>query len=997
MSKSYIPIIGTISAGKSTFLKAFLGIDVLETGATTTTKFICLIKNSQQTLFYHVIPKTQNGSIIFSKEGSKIKDADKIKKKIEEINKVLNEKKGNKNEIFYMLETPIKYINNAQLLDKCIFMDIPGLNENNANYIDNIFPLINLNSILFEIMIFDSTSVDDDGIIKIFRQINEKGCLKKEDNLFILNKIDQITEGGEQHIIHTFKKHFYVNFEDEKKTSDEPSKIEINFSKNHFIPMNSILYQAESKFNEDFYSMLLTELFYYKNLSIQTTKYSSFLEFLEERLNIIISQNSIDINKIEEESEKIDEENMEIIKNAIVKINDIKPFINPSEDFIIGIKMGKSLTKKLLKKFFVIHKFKMYSNYSYSKSYMALQEIINNITFDNNDLASPPSAISTVKEMKRSFDSSSLNDLDKFLRDLFNDDFKELNMRIQVISDNLYGRRIRIPFIGNISAGKSTVLNSIIGEEILPTKDSECTYRGIIIKHKNIDNFFLYRTKLKIIGENSGYNEYNYFEEDKDPYCWGIENIKSYLKNKNSDSNMNNSDAYIVIHGRLKIFDYIKLDEKLKEKIEFIDLPGHNRENNTFVKNYYDKILKYSNSCIYINEAKSIDDNDSVKRMKTQYNSDKGKLFGYLQSKFIYSCLFLVNKSDTIPKKDDREKIKNSLIKNIKEVEPNISKDNINISFFSGKYFIEYLNYYRIYVEILEKKPILCLQYLYNEWSSDKWYLRNFKNYIVNKIGDKIEEKFDLELDEDNVKQIPPNFYNNLKSAFNQLYSSKKHRGINSKEEDEIIKKLYCIYNELKNKDFSNTNYSSTFFNKLKEVIIYSENLQKENFKKNIDDLFQKTDNLFSKKITSEKGEKEKEKNKRQEKYELFRNNIIPKIQKLLNDKENKVKSIITETKNECLRIMDDEISNYITRLSDCDDKIEDAGKKLQDKIKPKIEEMQTKQENETKNIVKEIIDLSKHIIEAHYNSKGLTMSELKNETDETTIMIVSIISSSLT
>ena len=995
MSKLYIPIIGTISAGKSTFLKAFLGIEVLETGATTTTKFICLIKNSQQTLFYHVIPKTQNGSIIFSKEGSEIKGIKEIKKKIEEINKTLAEKKGNKNEIFYMLEAPIKYINNAQLLDKCIFMDIPGLNENDANYIDNIFSIINLKSILFEIMIFDSTSVGDDGIIKIFKQLNEKGCLKKEDNLFILNKIDQITQGGEQDIIDTFKKYFYDNFEDEKIS--EPSKIEINFSKNHFIPMNSILYQAESKFNEDFYSMLLTELFYYNNLTIQTTKYSSFLEFLEERIGIIISQNSIDINKVEEESEKIDEDNMETIKNAIEKINDIKPFINPSEGFLIGIKIGKSSTKKLLKKFFVIHKLKLYTNYSYSKSYIALQEIINNITFENNDLASPPSAISSFKETKPSFDSSTLNDLDKFLRDKFNDDFKDLNMRIQVISDNLYGRRIRIPFIGNISAGKSTVLNSIIGEEILPTKDSECTYRGIIIKYKNIDNFLLFRTKLKILGENSGYTEYNYFEEDNEPYCCGIENIKSYLKNKNSDSNMNNNDAYIVIHGRLKIFDYIKIEEKLKEKIEFIDLPGHNRENNNFVKNYYDKILKYSNSCIYINEAKSIDDNDSVVRMKNQYNSDKGKLYGYLQSKFINSCLFLVNKSDTIPKKDDREKIKNNLIKNIKEVEPNISNDKINISFFSGKYFIEYLKYYRIYVEVLENKPILCLNYLYKEWSDDKWYLRNFKNYIVNKIGEKIEEKFDLELDEDNVKEIPPNFYNNLKSAFNQLYSN-KHRGINSKEEDQIIKKLYCIYNEFKNKDFSDTNYSSTFFNKLKEVIIYSENLQKENFKKNIDDLFQKTDELFRKEITSEKGEKEKEKKKRLEKYELFKNNIIPKIKNLLNDKENKVKSIITETKNECLGIMDDEISNYKTRLSDCDNKIENAGKKLQDKLKPKIEDMQTRQDNETKNILKEILDLSEQIINAHYNSKGLTMSELEKEKekDETTRMIISIISSSI-
>lgn len=419
-------------------------------------------------------------------------------------------------------------------------------------------------------------------------------------------------------------------------------------------------------------------------------------------------------------------------------------------------------------------------------------------------------------------------------------------------------------------------------------------------------------------------------------YCSGIESIKSYLKNKNSDSNMDNSDAYIVIHGRLKIFDYIKLDEKLKEKIEFIDLPGHNRENNNFNKNFYDKILKYSNSCIYINEPKSIDDENSVERMKNQYKTDKSKIFGYLKSKFINTCLFLVNKSDSIPKKEDREKIKNSLIKNIKEIEPNISNNTINISFFSGKYFIEYLQYYRIYVEILEKKPFLSLNYLYNEWSSDRWYLRNFKNYIVNRIGDKIEEKFNLELDEDNVKQIPPDFYNNLKSAFNQLYNN-KYRGISSKEEDEIIKKLYCIYNEFKNKDFSNTNYSSVFFDKLKEVIIYSENLQKDNFQKNIEDLFQKTDDLFKKEISTEKGEKEKERRKRFEKYDLFRNNIIPKIKKLLDDKENNVKNIITATKNECICIMDDEIRNYESRLSASDDKIEEAGKKITRKNKTKI------------------------------------------------------------
>ena len=995
MSKCYIPIIGTISAGKSTFLKAFLGIDVLETGATTTTKFICLIKNSNQTSFYHVIPNTNNG-VSFNKEGNEIKNIKQIKKKIEEINQNLSEKKGTQNEIFYMLETPIKNINNVPLLEKCIFMDIPGLNENDTNYIENIFSLINMNYILFEIMIFDSTSIGSDAILKIFQKLNDKGCLKKEDNLYILNKIDQITQGGEENIIDIFKKYFYDNFEDEKKT-DDPSRIEINFSKNHFIPMNSLLYQAETKYEEDFYSFVLIELFFYI-YCINKKDYSTFLEYLERRLECIMSQNNIEIKDIENQIEEIDEESndMEIIKKSIDKINDIKSVLNTNPDLTLGLNM-KSKCKKLLKKLFVIHKLKIYSNYMHTKSYIDLQEIINSITFDNDDLASPPSILSTIKNINTNNNDLLFQNLNNFIRDKLNNQFGELNSSIKIISENLYGRKIRVAFIGNISVGKSTVLNSIIGENILPTKESECTYRGIIIKYKDIDDFLLYRTQPKQIAKGAGYEEYEIFEEDNEPYCYGIENIKSYLKNKNSDYEIKEKDAFIVIQGRLKIFDFMKLDEELIKKIEFIDLPGHDRQNNVFNnKKFYEKVLKYSNSCIYINEAKTIDDEDSITRMKNQYNLDKSKLFSFLQPQFIYTCLFLINKSDTIPKKEDRNKIKNNLIKIIKTVEPNAPSNKLNISFFSGKYFFEYLQYSKLYVEQLEKNPLKTLNYLYNEWASDRWYFWNFKKYIVNKISDKIEEKFDLDLDEDNIKQIPSDFYKKLKNAFNQLYS-KKHRGINSKEEDQVIKKLYSIYKEFKNKDFSNTNYSSLFFNKLKEVIIYSDNLQKENLKRNIDLFFRNADELFNRKINLDKTEIEKTRQRNQEKYDLFKNIIIPKANELLNTKESRVKNIIIEARDKCLQILDDEISNYEDRLSDCDNEIEKAGKKLEEKLKPIITEMQTKQENETKTIIDEIIALTEEIINKHYSVKGLSLSELEKEKDEALSMALSIISSVLT
>ena len=97
MKKKYIPIIGTISAGKSTFLKGLLGVNT-----TTTTKFVCLIKNSRNKCFYHVIPIKGN-EIHFIKDGEETRGEKQIKMRIEEINRHLCEKKAEKNDIFYML------------------------------------------------------------------------------------------------------------------------------------------------------------------------------------------------------------------------------------------------------------------------------------------------------------------------------------------------------------------------------------------------------------------------------------------------------------------------------------------------------------------------------------------------------------------------------------------------------------------------------------------------------------------------------------------------------------------------------------------------------------------------------------------------------------------------------------------------------------------------------------------------------------------------------
>ena len=73
-----------------------------------------------------------------------------------------------------MLEIQIKNIENVPLLENCYFMDIPGLNENVTNYINDIFSLITLEQILFEIVVFDSTSIGIDNILNIFTPLEKK-------------------------------------------------------------------------------------------------------------------------------------------------------------------------------------------------------------------------------------------------------------------------------------------------------------------------------------------------------------------------------------------------------------------------------------------------------------------------------------------------------------------------------------------------------------------------------------------------------------------------------------------------------------------------------------------------------------------------------------------------------------------------------------------------------------------------------------------------------
>ena len=76
---------------------------------------------------------------------------------------------------------------------------------------------------------------------------------------------------------------------------------------------------------------------------------------------------------------------------------------------------------------------------------------------------------------------------------MFSDLKKDFNILEHFIEKD---RKIRIPFLGGYSTGKSSLLNCLIGKDILPTGSNITTNREIIIRNNEQGKYILYKTKF---------------------------------------------------------------------------------------------------------------------------------------------------------------------------------------------------------------------------------------------------------------------------------------------------------------------------------------------------------------------------------------------------------------------------------------------------------------------------------------------------------------------
>ena len=587
-----MPTIGNVSVGKSYFLNSLFGIDFCQVKNQITTKFVLFIRhidNLKESKLYKLLPvKNENNSYDFMK-GNIILGEQQIKDKIIEINNFCID---DKEPLFYMLEIEIKSIKNKEFLNKFDFMDVPGLNESGTDYINLYFKFIK-DMIKYCLIIFSTENYHSKDSIDVINRIQKNIYVPIENFLLILNKIDKVKGKTEEDEIYNFKKIFlnYYSF---------------NCYNNTIIPVNSLQLNNEIKIERNFYYYLNYYFTEYINYNTKTDNDSSFLEFIQDKIENICSDpekrelinvkvKNLNIDSIKQDLDYFIKEKKGKGFNLIIDLED-EDDLNYFKQFYICFKEKiifpeNSKTIKEINKYF--NKIK---DYSLPKQEKAINE--NKEKFIYNDSEEHKLLKKLSEFFKAYFDSSKLKRFGVIIN-LLNNDYKIL--KNYILNSNL----LFIPILGASNSGKSSFINCLLQKDILTCDSSECTRRGIIIRYiENKNEISLYKIKFKK-NINETFDKYYYYTKEN-LLSKNIVQIKEIIKILNENYPLKEEDSFLLLEINIPLFDDLELDLEIKNNICLIDFPGHNTNDNLFFdKKIYQNVLKMSTFFIYMNNGKA--------------------------------------------------------------------------------------------------------------------------------------------------------------------------------------------------------------------------------------------------------------------------------------------------------------------------------------------------------------------------------------------------------
>ena len=760
-----IIIIGKAKAGKSTFLNYIHDFNsYLEIDANIATKFICIIRhkrnNKKPKIFNVIAEKRGDGKNFNFIKGKEIKG--EISKVISERNKKIAKKELNLDPLnyFLLIEANLPIFNGTCLekySDFFEFMDVPGLNEavdkgekidsvGDSFYFKEIIPTIIPNAKFF-ILMFDAGEYQKEDSMEIILKLKEqKGEKIIENSLFILNKID-IYGGGEEEKerLNNFIKYLEEKFDFLKgKLIVNENVIGISAKK---------LLSNRNKF-KDFKNYI--EGIIVESQSNKTKKNQTFSRYLKEKFQKEIKKN-IEYNSDEENSDDEEEKFPE-------KLTKLKEEIDNQFNGDFSYKEYKFYKKKFKK----YNNNKISSENHYSKILFStfLKKIENTIAEYQN--------IENYKDIRKDImnklhisneeqDNMEDNTINKYLKqinknpkmikeplktfekieELVNElsiSEKLLNLKYKYYSYSkilTQERFLRFLTLGGYSSGKSFLLNTIIiGQEVLPVDEDECTKIGIILRHCNSEKemglFFVNLVK----NEEDQVFYFNY--DSTDPLATSLKDIKETLNFLNQSSVKNEAIPFYLIKMPLKIFDYVKVEDELKAHLEFIDFPGLNTGYEEALNTSKD-LIRFTNGFFFI-QGIIINENDNKKLLNTVIDTIRNN-----NNNFSFKCcLFLMNKIDINNIDISERKLEfGTLVENIlnrigfidrlandKDIK---SLDEINFTKFSSFHFKRFLDDYKVITDI---------ETFFNEFFNNEEYKEKDIKIILEPIKNELKKKY---------------------------------------------------------------------------------------------------------------------------------------------------------------------------------------------------------------------------------------------------------------
>ena len=782
-----------------------------------------------------------------------------------------------------------------------------------------------------QIIIFSEETHYKQQNIQIIEEIKKELNVSLYNNLVILNKID-ICEDRER-TISLCRDFFVINIKSEI----------FNIFNNVFVPLNSMQFKNEmlmSKNYENYYLYYLNKYIEkYIRLKEEDAKKIKKIHFVEFIINELTEGKKKEERKefINNLLKNFDDDNLDIIKKVYEKV---KNNINDRIDYGINFDVDEDEDEDENQSLIIMKVF--YQNFVDKINFPEYSEDVQKILdyfdkFEENNLLNletAPLAGTLVQNNEAKAIEILKNIFEKLHKYVKEDDKDNI---INILTNNLImmekfilnDRKIYIPFIGVSSAGKSTILNCIVGYKLFPEAQNECTTRGIIIEHidgdKNGDKAELYETQID--------SERNYYVfSPKNKVADGHKDVRNYLKSLNSKYGENESKHFYIVRTTVRCFNDFGFSDELKKRILLVDLPGSDTKDNKFnqvekdQKSVYEKLLSISSSFIYINKGRAITETNNQTILKKLYTNikDSSKLGN--NDDYLKACLFTINLFSKVTEEElNLEKIKRDLSTILFDNQENYGE--INSVFFNAKNFYDYLylsTLYRDYGAAIGK-----FEESYRMIDDSSLFkANNFPKYCLKQLKQKIK---DLGMKYEEASDCSPEFLQTIEKLVSSKMVNLNEPKV-SKSDKKTIGQLANVFNWLQNEevykemDVYKNSYCKEFLEILRKQIEFSKVYKDEEYIIKLKDILKYFDTFFAKNIKDDQIEsktKKQFKEKREELKKKFKENCKhisfadlfqltrEKIEIIILMYKKNVKNLINEGKTL------EEISNMVSKKLD--------------------------------------------------------------------------------